>query len=233
MANKPTGYPDKWMDDDGNVKCLARNCNYVWQTQAAMKYRSTHLTATHPLGLGPERPADHTILLAMTKQKRCPHCMTIIIVGQNGRRTYKDLHQHEWNEHEKKEDTATIEGFVVLARRGLLEPEVVRLAEKAIHQRLLQMIMACDNYHGPSGLAAFWRIEDRDVQTSMEIIEQKITTTNKNLGRPPWHPMTPEEFLSEEPLSLDLSSDDYIRQMDFNWSGKRASLKEWYTVGEI
>ena len=68
----------------------------------------------------------------------------------------------------------------------------------------------------------------------MEIIEQKITTTNKNLGRPLWHPMTPEEFLSEESLSvLDLSTDAYIRQMDFNWTRKRASLKEWYAVGKI
>ena len=230
MANKPTGYPEKWMDVDGNVKCLARNCNFVWQTQAAMHHRTAHLTATHPLGLGP----DHTILLVMTKQKRCPHCMETIINGQNGRRSYKVLHQHEWNEHDKKEDTATIEGFVVLARRGLLEPDVVRLAEKSIHQRLLHMIKACDIYDGPSGLAAFWGIEDADHKTSMEIIEQKITTTNKNLGRPLWHPMTPEEFLSEESLSvLDLSTDDYIRQMDFNWTRKRASLKEWYAVGKI
>ena len=93
--------------------------------------------------------------------------------------------------------------------------------------------MACSFYRGPTGLAAFWGIEDADDKTSMETIEQKITTTNKNMGRPPWHPMTPEEFLAEEPLSLDLSTEDYIRQMDFNWSGKRALLKQMYGVGEI
>ena len=233
MADKPIGYPEKWMNEDGNVKCLARNCNFVWQTQTAMIYRNHHFSAARASNQEPEKPTDHTILLAMSKQTRCPHCMSIITVGEHGWRPYKALHQHEWSEH-KKDDTATIEGFVVLSRKGLLEPDVVRLAVKSIHQRLLQMIMACNFYGGSTGLAVFWGIEDADYKTSMETIEQKITTTNKIMGRPPWHPMTPEEFLAEEPLSvLGLSTDDYIRQMEFDWVKKRASLKHMYGVGEI
>ena len=214
------------MNNEGHVKCLARDCTYVWKTQASMRDRSNHLRGTY--GFGPARLTDHAIILAMNKQKKCPKCLYTVDYNQS----IKYLYEHERVKHQSQ-DTARIEGFVVLSRTGLLEPDVVRLAEKSVHQRLLQTIMACDFYHGRSGLAAFWGIEGKDDKTSMEAIEQKITTTNKNMGRPPWHPMRPDEFLSDEPLSLDLSTEDYIRQMDFNWSGKRASLKEMYDVGKI
>ena len=224
MAQKPTGFPRSWLNDQGHVKCVARGCYWVWKTQSEVKGgRHNHLLNIVTDGQGPQTATDHSILLAMNKQRKCPHCYDFSVKGH---RSVKDLYKHEWDKH-GKEDTATISGFVRLLRYGLLEPEVAHLAFEPVHQRLLQNIMASPDYYGPWGLANFWHIKDADHSVNMWVLESIITTPNQKDRNPLYYPMAPAKFLS------DLPPQSNKRQSLYNWGGMRSRLRQMYANGEI
>ena len=215
------------MNGEGHVVCVAHHCDRVWKTNQEAYWRHKHWERGSP-NEGPYRKTDHEILWAMNEQRICPHCFLYEI---NSTQSIKDLYEHEMEVHES-EDTATIPGFVKLLRKGRIETEVRDLAKEPVHQRLLQKIMSWSGYHGPRGLAKFWHIESPDHEANMQKLEEKLTTPNRNMGREPYHPMTAEEFLSNEPLLLD-GSPEHRRQRDFDWGGKRMCLKQWYDDGVI
>ena len=225
MAHKPTGFPPGWLNDQGHVKCVARGCHWVWKTQYEIQGRARHyhllniMTDDH----GPETKTDHSILLAMSKQKKCPHCYDFTVKSH---RSVKDLYKHELDVH-RKEDTATISGFVKLLRKGLLEPEVASLAYEPVHHRLLQNIMASPDYYGLWGLANFWHIGDPNPSVNMRVLESIITTPNQKEWKPLYYAMATHKFLS------DLPPQSNKRQHLYDWAGIRSRLRQMYAKGEI
>ena len=219
MTHKPKGYPPSWLDDQGNVKCVARGCDKVWKTTDELRVRHGHLQNN----VAPETVTDHNILIAMNKQRKCPHCHDYPVKTNRG---VNDLYQHELKKH-GREDTATISGFVKLLRYGILEPEVAWLAYEPAHQRLLQNIMASPDYYGPWGLASFWHIRDPDPDVNMVVLELMITKPNENEDKPLYYPMAPDKFLSHLPPQFN------ERQHTYDWAGLRSRLRQRYANGEI
>ena len=223
MADKPVGFPTSWLDYKGHVKCVARKCNHVWTTNSDARWRNRHWHQNYMTIEGPEVFTDHKILNAMNKQTKCPHCQGYQI--NTKRQSIKELYEHELVVH-GSEDTATISGFVKNLRNGRIEQTVALLAEKHVHQRLLQKIMSWSGWDGPRGLAKFWHIKPHSYHSAKDL-ESIIMTPNQNNGRPLYHPMTPYEFL------IDLPPQNMPRQIEFDWAGKRSSLKQMYDNGEI
>nr|AUW31073.1 hypothetical protein [Cladonia uncialis subsp. uncialis] len=225
MTQRPIGFPQSWLTDQGYVKCVARGCEQVWKTQKEIQGcgRHNHLLNILTEETGPQTKTDHSILLAMNKQRKCPHCSDFTVKGH---RSVKDLYKHEFDVH-GREDTATISGFVKLLRKGLLEPEIARSAFEPVHQRLLQKIMAWPDYYAPWGLANFWYIRDPDPIVNQWILESMITTPNQKEGQPLYSPMAPDEFLR------DLPPQSNERQYLYNWAGMRSRLRQLYANGEI
>ena len=249
MTQRPIGFPQSWLTDQGYFKCVARGCEQVWKTQKEIQgcgrhnnllnCRNIYPNSTAMIGgarlpfycninilteeTGPQTKTDHSILLAMNKQRKCPHCSDFTVKGH---RSVKDLYKHEFDVH-GREDTATISGFVKLLRKGLLEPEVTRSAFEPVHQRLLQKIMAWPDYYAPWGLANFWYIRDPDPIVNQWILESIITTPNQKEGQPLYYPMAPDEFLR------DLPPQSNERQYLYNWAGMRSRLRQMYANGDI
>ena len=222
MADRPTGYPRSWLNDQGHVKCVARGCRQVWRTKDQIQGRARHY---HLLSITTYEATetDHNILLAMSMQKKCPHCSNFTL---RNHRSIKDLYKHELNAHGTAY-TSTISMFVVLLRDRALEPEVAHMAYEAVHQRLLQKIMAWSEYHGPLGLANFWHIRYPDHRTNMRVLESIITTPNEKEGKPLYYPMAPNKFLS------DLPPQPVKRQIDYDWAGMASRLRQMYANGQI
>ena len=220
MTHKPKGFPPSWLDDQGNVKCVARGCDQVWKTPDELRVRHKHLQYI----LAPETTqTDHNILIAMNKQRRCPHCHGFPVKGN---RSVNALHDHELKKHDR-EDTATISGFVKLLRYGMLEPEVAWLAYEPAHKRLLQKLMASPDYYGPWGLANFWHIKDPNPDVNMSVLELIITVPNEREDKPLYYPMPPDKFLDHLPPQVN------ERQRLYDWAGMRSRLRQRYANGEI
>lgn len=225
MADKPTGYPRCWLNDQGHVKCVARGCHQVWRTKNEIRGRTRycHLRNGTSDEHGPHTATDHSILLAMSMQRKCPRCSDFTL---RNHRSIKDLWKHELDVH-GTEYTSRISVFVVLLRDRALEPEVAHMAYEAVHQRLLQKIMAWSEYHGPLGLANFWHIRYPDHRTNMRVLESIITTPNEKEGKPLYYPMVPTKFLS------DLPPEPVKRQIAYDWAGMGSRLRQMYANGQI
>ena len=223
MSDAPIGFPQSWTDNQGHVKCVARGCDKVWTTNKDLRGRFNHWDeAKEPLGARLlETRTDHKILLAMSRQRKCPHCENFTIG-----RTIKELYRHELHHHHSN-DTGTISGFVKLLRKGLLDLEITRMAYEPVHERLLQRIIAWPRFHG-HGLARFWHLQNLDGSFNVLALEGIITVPNQKQGRPLSYPMKPDKFLSDIPPEYDQR-----RQHAFDYAGMWTQLREMYANGTI